>query len=63
VMPIAATWVSGDRSGAYRYFPRSVVTFLDTDQMCARLHAAGFVQATATPLAWGVVTVYVATRS
>jgi len=63
VMPIAATWVSGDSSGAYRYFPRSVVTFLDADQMCARLLAAGFVQATATPLTWSVVTVYVATRS
>ena len=63
VMPVAATWVSGDRSGAYRYLPRSVVTFLDADQMCARLRAAGFVQATATPLTWGVVTVYVATRS
>ncbi|MEK7757575.1 MAG: class I SAM-dependent methyltransferase, partial [Planctomycetota bacterium] len=63
VMPIAASWVSGDTSGAYRYFPRSVVTFLDADQMCARLRAASFVQATATPLTWGVVTVYVATRS
>jgi len=63
VMPFAATWVSGDSSGAYRYFPRSVVTFLDADQMCARLHAAGFVQTTATPLTWGVVTVFVATRS
>ena len=63
VMPVAATWVSGDRSGAYRYFPRSVVTFVDADQMCARLRAAGFVQATATLLTWGVVTVYVATRS
>ena len=63
VMPIAASWVSGDRSGAYRYLPRSVVTFLDADQMCVRLHAAGFVQTTATPLTWGVVTVYVATRN
>jgi len=63
VMPVAATWVSGDRSGAYRYFPRSVVTFLDADQMCARLQAAGFVQTTATSLTWGVVKVYVATRS
>lgn len=63
VMPIAATWISGDSTGAYRYFPRSVVTFLNADQMCARLRAAGFVQATATSLTWGVVTVYVATRS
>jgi len=63
VMPIAATWVSGDSSGAYRYFPRSVITFLSADQMCARLRAAGFAQATATPLTWGVVTVFIATRS
>lgn len=63
VMPVAASWVSGDRSGAYRYLPRSVITFLNADQMCSRLQTAGFVQATATPLTWGVVTVYVATRS
>jgi demethylmenaquinone methyltransferase/2-methoxy-6-polyprenyl-1,4-benzoquinol methylase len=63
LMPIAASWVSGDRSGAYRYLPRSVVSFLSADQMCAKLHAAGFVPATATPLSLGVVTVYVATRS
>jgi len=63
LMPIAASWVSGDRSGAYRYLPRSVVSFLSADQMCAQLHAAGFVQAAATPLSLGVVTVYIATRS
>ncbi|MFH1110140.1 MAG: class I SAM-dependent methyltransferase [Planctomycetota bacterium] len=63
LMPIAASWVSGDRSGAYRYLPRSVVSFLSADQMCAKLHAAGFVQAAATPLTLGVVTVYIATRS
>lgn len=63
VMPVAASWVSGDRSGAYRYLPRSVVTFLNADQMCARLQAAGFDQASATPLTWGVVAVYVAMRS
>jgi demethylmenaquinone methyltransferase/2-methoxy-6-polyprenyl-1,4-benzoquinol methylase len=63
LMPIAASWVSGDRSGAYRYLPRSVVSFLSADRMCAQLHAAGFVQAAATPLSLGVVTVYIATRS
>lgn len=63
MMPIAATWVSGDTSGAYRYLPRSVITFPGADQMCDRLRAAGFVQATSTPLTWGVVCVYIATRS
>ncbi len=63
LMPIAASWISGDRSGAYRYLPKSVVSFLNADQMCAKLRLAGFIQATATPLTWGVVTVYIATRS
>ena len=63
VMPVVATWVSRDSSGAYRYLPRSVVTFLDAGQMCAKLQATGFVQTTATSLTSGVVNVYVATRS
>ncbi len=62
VMPLAATIVSGDRSGAYRYLPRSVVSFLSTEQMRERLKAAGFGRSTATPLTMGVVTVYVAAR-
>jgi demethylmenaquinone methyltransferase/2-methoxy-6-polyprenyl-1,4-benzoquinol methylase len=62
VMPVAATWVSGDTSGAYRYFPRSVVSFLDAAQLCDHLRAAGFLRTTAIPLTMGVVTVCVATR-
>ncbi len=62
LMPIAASWVSRDASGAYRYLPRSVVSFLDAGQLCARLSAAGFSHVTATPLTLGVVTVYVAHR-
>ncbi len=61
-MPLAATLISGDRSGAYRYLPRSVVSFLDAEQMCTRLERAGFGCATATPLTMGIVTVFVATR-
>ena len=63
LMPMAASWISGDRSGAYRYLPQSVVSFPTADRMCAKLRAAGFIQAKATPLTWGVVTIYVATRS
>lgn len=62
MMPVMASWISGDRSGAYRYLPRSVVTFLDAARMCERLRRAGFARARATPLTFGVVTVYVATR-
>jgi len=62
IMPLAASWLSGDRSGAYRYLPRSVLSFYSAEQMCARLGQAGFTDATATPLTFGVVTVYVARR-
>ncbi len=62
IMPVLASWTSRDCSGAYRYLPRSVVSFLDAGQMCDRLLAAGFVEPRATPLTFGVVTVYVARK-
>jgi len=62
VMPFAAAWVSRDASGAYRYLPRSVVSFLDAPRMIAELHRAGFERATATPLTFGIVTVYLGFR-
>ncbi len=63
VMPLAATIISGDRQGAYRYLPRSVVSFLSVDQLCLRLRRVGFDQVHATPLTIGAVTAYIATRS
>lgn len=60
VMPIAATWVSSDRSGAYRYFPRSVLSFLTAEQMQEKLRAAGFADMTVTPLTHGIVAVHIA---
>lgn len=62
VMPLGASWISGDRTGAYRYLPRSVLSFVNAQEMCARLRQAGFADTTATPLTFGVVTVYVAKR-
>jgi len=62
VMPLAATLVSGDRSGAYRYLPRSVVSFLDAEQMEATMLRAGFRRVRAVSLTMGVVTVFIATR-
>lgn len=58
IMPWAACRISGDKSGAYRYLPRSVVSFIDAPQMVERLAVAGFVNAAATPLTFGVVRVY-----
>ena len=42
IMPRTATWISGDKSGAYKYLPKSVATFVTPDQICSMLHAAGF---------------------
>lgn len=58
LMPWAASWISGDRSGAYRYLPRSVVSFPDVAQFCERLTAAGFSNCSAMPLTFGIVHVY-----
>lgn len=62
VMPLAATLISGDRSGAYRYLPCSVVSFLDAEQMTIRLLRVGFARVTAMPLTLGIVTVHIASR-
>ncbi len=62
IMPLGATLVSRDRTGAYRYLPSSVVSFGDAESMCARLRRVGFETVTATPLTLGVVTVYVAIK-
>ena len=61
-MPRAATWVSGDRTGAYRYLPRSVVSFITAAEMCARLKRAGFGGITMTAMSLGIVTVYVGVK-
>lgn len=62
IMPFLASLISGDREGAYRYLPRSVVSFPDAEQVCRRLEEAGFVDVQANPLTMRIVTVYVARR-
>lgn len=62
IMPRAATIVSADSSGAYRYLPRSVVSFLTASQMCEALRSAGFEDVRAKSLTLGVVTIYVGHR-
>lgn len=58
VMPYTATWLSGDRTGAYKYLPHSVETFLTPAQMTALLTQAGFNDVVARPLTFGAVNVY-----
>jgi len=61
VMPITATLIGGPpaaRSGAYRYLPRSVDTFLDRAAMAAAMREAGFTAITQRSLTFGVAMVH-----
>lgn len=62
IMPTLASWISRDKTGAYRYLPSSVVSFVDAQEMCALLREVGFARTLVRPLTFGVVTVYVAWR-
>jgi len=63
VMPWAATLISRDRSGAYRYLPRSVLSFLGDEAICRALKRAGFSEVTVNRRSCGIVAVYVATKT
>ena len=54
VMPRTATLLSGDRSGAYRYLPRSVATFLDAAGVRALMTQSGLTRVRSTPLTLGI---------
>ena len=58
VMPRTAALIAGDRTGAYRYLPRSVDTFIDRGRIVAMLEAAGFADVTVRPLTFGIAVVY-----
>jgi len=60
IMPMTATLIARDRSGAYKYLPRSIETFLDTEQMRAAIEAAGFTSVRARPMTFGVCTAHLA---
>lgn len=62
VLPRVAGLISGDRTGAYQYLPRSVETFLDRAGMCEALRGAGFESAEAHSMTFGVAEIYVARR-
>jgi demethylmenaquinone methyltransferase/2-methoxy-6-polyprenyl-1,4-benzoquinol methylase len=54
VMPLTATLISGDKSGAYRYLPASVATFATREELAQLVTAAGFINVEQTPLSLGV---------
>lgn len=58
ILPRTATLISGDRTGAYKYLPESVNTFIGRDQMMGMMTAAGFLQVEQHPLTFGVCVCY-----
>ncbi len=58
VLPRTATLISGDKTGAYKYLPESVNTFIGRDEMMTMMRSAGFVQVEQFPMTFGVCVCY-----
>ncbi len=56
IMPMTATLIARDRSGAYRYLPKSVQTFSTTAQLADDMRDAGFASIEQFPMTMGVCT-------
>lgn len=54
IMPRTATLLARDKSGAYRYLPKSVGSFMDAEQLRAEVARVGFENATVRPLTMGI---------
>ncbi len=58
VLPRTATLISRDRTGAYRYLPESVNTFIGRRQMLDMMRSAGFGRVEQHPLTLGICVCY-----
>ncbi|HMO25658.1 MAG TPA: bifunctional demethylmenaquinone methyltransferase/2-methoxy-6-polyprenyl-1,4-benzoquinol methylase UbiE [Tepidisphaeraceae bacterium] len=58
VMPLTATLISGDKSGAYKYLPRSIKSFIGREEMMQMMREAGFTDITPHPMTFGVCVCY-----
>lgn len=58
VMPVTATLLAGDRSGAYRYLPRSIATFAGRDELATMIERAGFGPVSRHPMTFGICVAY-----
>ena len=58
ILPRTATLISGDKTGAYRYLPESVNTFIGREQMMGMMRDAGFERVEQFPMTFGVCVCY-----
>lgn len=62
VLPRTASWIARDKSGAYRYLPRSVNTFLGRQEMIELMRQTGLGELSLHPLTLGIAVVYVGVK-
>ena len=62
IMPRTATLISRDSSGAYRYLPKSVGSFMPRQAMCELLTRSGFENVSVRALSLGICVCYRAMR-
>jgi ubiquinone/menaquinone biosynthesis C-methylase UbiE len=58
ILPCTATLISGDKTGAYKYLPESVNTFIGREQMLGMMRSAGFERAEQYAMTFGVCICY-----
>ncbi|HZZ41776.1 MAG TPA: bifunctional demethylmenaquinone methyltransferase/2-methoxy-6-polyprenyl-1,4-benzoquinol methylase UbiE [Tepidisphaeraceae bacterium] len=58
ILPRTATLISRDKTGAYKYLPESVNTFITPNQMTSLMTTAGFTTITQHPLTFGICICY-----
>ena len=58
IMPRTATLISGDKSGAYKYLPKSVNTFIDRQGMQTMMTDARFVDLKLKAMTFGIAVCY-----
>jgi len=58
ILPRTATWISRDKTGAYKYLPQSVNTFISRESMQQMMKDAGFTDVQAFPLTFGICICY-----
>jgi demethylmenaquinone methyltransferase/2-methoxy-6-polyprenyl-1,4-benzoquinol methylase len=63
IMPFTATLIAGDRSGAYKYLPRSMETFLSPSQLADQMRSVGFTMGEQRPMTCGICTLSIAYKS
>lgn len=63
VMPRTATWIARDTSGAYKYLPRSVSSFMSRSEMMGCIEDAGFGDVGVRGLSLGICGCYWGVKS